>query len=185
MHLIIQRGHSNLTSVRNMQLPTIIRCQPRPQMAYASRVHVWCNAADQMTSIDAIKCIVEIKFYTPLLFVQLLRNSRIACTADSATQRTPTPSWYGARLCEAFSRTITQQRCEMRRRRTKPTAMGRSPPSFLRSAQRLAPQNRGRIAISAFLKLYEVYYLKIKNFVLIYKSKCNLIKIFNFCDNYF
>ena len=29
------------------------------------------------------------------------------------------------------------------------------------------------------------YYLKIKIFVLFYKSKCNLIKIFNFCDNYF
>ena len=73
----------------------------------------------------------------------LLQYCATAWMAASALKAQPTPTCKGSRYSAAFSRALVQAHLLAKRRKTSPTAIGRtSPPSFL-SAWRDAPAMKG------------------------------------------
>ena len=54
---------------------------------------------------------------------------------------TPTPTWRGVEIASSW--TARERHCDIRWRRTSPTAMGRRPPLFFSQARRVAPQRCG------------------------------------------
>ena len=75
---------------------------------------------------------------------------RAACTAASAPLGTATPSLTGAKNCRASSFTVSIKHLAVKRRKTSPTAIGRTPPVGLGRATRLAPAKLGATAGQAF-----------------------------------
>ena len=69
-----------------------------------------------------------------------VRARRTVCTSASAPPLMPTPSWpNSSKAVRHFSRSRAATNFETKRRRTSPTAIGRTPPSRLRRGYRGAP----------------------------------------------
>ena len=76
-------------------------------------------------------------------------QARVAWTAFSAPAKTATPTCAGQKKSRAASRTASTNHLPVRRRRSSPTAMGRSPPFGFGTATRRAPVRNGATAAQA------------------------------------
>ena len=76
-------------------------------------------------------------------------QARVAWMAFSAPAGTATPTCAGQKKSRAPSRTASRRHFPVKRRRSSPTAIGRSPPFGLGTATRRAPARKGATALQA------------------------------------